>query len=437
MKRLGMLQRVSFVAASALAAMAFTACGDDDDGGNPDARVVDAPITSQVDARTFDAGGGATFDARPPDAATPDAGPTFSGTAAYHDIKIHGLEALGHGVQIDISFTQDDVPAEFSARVPGIIPCSAAVRDVTKAQQNIPGVNEGTVRITRTPTGGSAIAVPDCTFQNGDYVCTRGGGASGTITGDGTVGLFSNGSFTFNASDIGAYLVIPGATPAAFPIVGVSGMTAGLQNLGAGFPDTVGPFIVAHGIGPIALTADPNGSNAGPPPDLLADSDTITFQIVPGGGNHFAAYTTPALPAGDDFDLTQGTLDVFEDGLDLNSTTGVTLGCSAAECPAVTGTGVLAVTVINIQTTDTAGGGPTDLAPATKYSGSLTCANTTSEVTIPATLLAVLKQGNPRKMRIAVFRDVGDLSALTSRDLSLVAGHGHVVFQDVPAPTKK
>lgn len=54
----------------AIGALLLVACGDDDDGGSPD-----APITPTFDARTFDAPlrDAASADATPPDAASPDA----------------------------------------------------------------------------------------------------------------------------------------------------------------------------------------------------------------------------------------------------------------------------------------------------------------------------------------------------------------------------
>lgn len=437
MKRLGMLRQLSFVACAAVMAMGMTACGDDDDGGPPDARQnPDAPLSPDAgtfDARNFDA---RTFDARTFDANPNDAGPTFSGTMAVHDIQLFGIPTAGHGVQTSIDFTQRGVPVTATYTVPESFPsCSGTVVDTTVAAQNNPGVDEGTVTIMRN---GAAIAAP-CTFNpDGTYRCVSAQGASGTIAQSATnpnVGTFTNGTVTFSQAQVGQYLVVVSGAERgkAWPIVGFDGMTAGLQKMGAAFPTAVDNFLVAYGIGPIAFTDTPAGTaSPGAPPDLLADSDKIIVQLTPGGGNHFQPYTSTEIDVGNSFALDDATEDVFTDGLDIYSETDTVLGCNATGCP----TGSALVTVVNIETSDSdTPPTATGLSAPKKFRASVTCpgplGSTTS--TITKEMKALLRQANPTQMRISVFRDGGDAGAL-SRNLSVVAGHGWVVFKAVPPP---
>lgn len=435
MKRLGMLQHMSLVA---LAAMTFTAaCGDDDENGTPDARRVDAPVGS-----TFDAPPGATFDAPPStvDARQADAGPIISGTVAIHEVKLFGADtALGpvKGGQIDISFALrgDQVSTVTTAGTFGALPpCTVVVSDVTNATHSNPDTDEGTVAVSVTPMGGSATALPTCSFQSGDFRCTRGPSSGGTITqsANDLVGTFAATAFTFNAADVGAWLIVPGATLAetqAWPIVGVNGMNAGLQKVAA-FPGTaIGAFFIQYGVGPMALRADPNGANPMPAPEFFADTDAVSVSFTPKSGSRFSAFTANSIAVGDDFELDDASEAILANGLDVNSASAITFKCAAGSCAAGSAAGI----IVSIETTDTPGGGPTTLNPPTKFRGSLTCAAFATEVSIPVSHLAALKLAEPEKMRITVFRDNFSPQGATN----IVVGHGIVAFPNAPAPPTK
>ena len=430
MKRLGMLQHMSFVA---LAAMTFTAaCGDDDDGGTPDARRVDAPIG-------FDAPPTPTFDARPPDAQQADAGPTFSATMAVHDVEVFGTGGTFHGLQLTIGASQNGAPTVMSISTGSPIGCTASIVDVTVPAQNPPDVNEGTVKITITPSAGAANVLPDCTLTQGAYRCIRGGGTAGTLAAAtmnaDKIITFTNttsGATAFDASAVGAYLVIPAAEK-AFPITGVSGTSAGLQLVATPPASPVADWFIQYGFGPQQYSSAPDGSGLVAGPDLLPDDATATIQLVPGGGNHIAAYTSGALNAGDRFDLDAPTTGFFTNGIDLDGTADLTFACTGTGC---SGPGANA-TILNIETTDTAGGGPGELLPPTQFRGEAQCNNAfSSSVVLKAEAIALLKQAGARKMRISFFRDNADIAAATGRGLSVAVGHGIVTFKDVPAPTK-
>ena len=401
-----------------LSTFALVGCGDDD-GGGPDAAAPDATPA--------------------PDARLPDAMMTvnYAGSVGVHEVTLLDRPTLGSGLQITTSFNLATIPttANFPGPGAGNFRCSATLSDKTMAAQIPPALNEGTVKVeVKAMGGGAGTAVPDCAFVGTAYRCLSlppgTGGTVAATAGTGTTGVTAftpSPAATFTTAMIGNYL-IDTMTGGAFPVVGANATT--LAVLGA-TPGAFGPWLLAAGVGPIPAVFDPTtGAPSGAAPDFLADTDTVKVSLTPGGGNHFTALTTTDLAVGDSFTLADDTVTLLNSDLDLSSTTGLTFGCKTgtAGCAASTG---LNGTLILIDSTDaTTFTGDTDLGTPARYSGNITCGALNTSVTIPAGALAVLKQGNPTRLRISVFRDSFEpLTGTNGNAINVVAGHGFVKFQ--------
>ena len=398
--------------ASALVMMMLVGCGDDDGGGTVDARP-GADAGGGADARPADGGGG------------PDA-QAFSGTIQVHDISLFGLPTAGHGGSIEASFGKAGVPSFMSAGSFGIPPCNAVVTDTDNPLSANPDLNEGTVKIEiKTAAGASARTIPDCVFANGDYRCISGMGSAATIGAGPSAGLYTFMGTGTTAATAGQYVVITGGAGigTALPIVNVpAAMTLIVASLtGAAPPGTTGAWITAAGLGPVP---------GAPPPEFIANDETVKVTLTGATGTHYGNVATGDIPAGDEFELDDATAAMLTAGIDLNSTTPLMFGCKktvgGTACPAAQGT------IINIQSTDaTSFTGPTDMGTPDKYSGNLTCAAFAETVSIPINLLAVLRAGNPTKLRISILRDGFSPVNGMGNSINVVAGHAIVAFQEL------
>lgn len=400
-----------------------------------------------IDAPPGDASG---TDARSADAPGPDAkvGPTAAGTIGIHDVQLFGAPQAGHGGQINISFTKTGVPFEMKEGNTGIPPCYATLTDVTKVEQRNPGLDQGTVKITvKKGDGSNGTKIPDCTLlASGDYRCIGGQGAGGSFAAV-TTGDLANKMYTltdtspaanFLAEQVGRWLIVvdPDAAKGAglvFPIVGASGNKLGLQALGAVPLTALGTYIIAAGIGPVAFTANPDGTGLGAAPVFLNDTDKVSIELAPKTGADLPAFSATDIDVGDAFELDDATKARFMSGtpVDLNSTAALEFGCPSGKC----GTAAGLIVVIDTSDAETYASA-TDLGKPKKYSASLTCARFDPEpqpsavkVSIPANLIAILKAAHPTKMRVSVFRD--NFSSSTAGNTNIVVGHGIIGFQAV------
>jgi hypothetical protein len=390
--------------------MMLVGCGDDGNGGGtPDAR-------PSVDAAVSGADAG-------PDA-RPDAAPQgFAGTVQVFDMSIFGAPEVGHGGLIDVSFDKTGVPSEMSAGNFGIPPCNATLTDTDNPAQANPDVNEGTVKVEiKDSTGAIARPIPDCVFTGGTYRCVSGMGTAGATASAGQAGLYTFMGTGQTAATAGQYLVLTGGTGAgaAMPIVMVNGMTLIVAATTAP-PTTTGSWITAAGLGPVP---------GAPPPEFIADSDTVKVTIDGDATTHFGDIATGDIPAGDAFELDAATTAMYAGGIDLASTTPLMFGClkgGGGACPTAAGT------IINIQTTDaTSFASHTDMGTPDRYTGNLTCASFGTEpVSIPTNLLAVLRAGNPTKMRVAVLRAAFSPITGNGNSVNVVAGHAILHWQEI------
>jgi hypothetical protein len=390
-------------------------CGDDDNGGTPDARPIDAP-TGGADARPVDA------------AAGPDA-QAFSGTIQVHDVSLFGLAAAGHGGSIEIGFGKAGVPPHMSAGTFGIPPCNAVLTDTDNPAMANPDLNEGTVKIEIKNAGGTiARAVPDCTFVNGEYRCISGMGTAAT-TGAGPAAMTYTFVGTGQAAALpGDYVVVTGGAGAgtALPIINVPAATTFIvvSLTGQAPAATLGSWITATGLGPTPP--------APTSPEFIADTDTVKVTLTGAAGTHYGNVATGDIPAGDAFELDDATTALLAADLNLGSANPLVFGCKKTlngntTCPAAAGT------IINIQSTDATSfpGGPTDMGTPDRFTGNLTCAAFAETVSIPTNLLAIIAAGNPTKLRIAVLRDAFSPVSGMGNGINVVAGHAIVAFHDL------
>jgi len=393
----------------ALAIALLGACESDDE---PDARVIphfpDAPPVADA----------------PP--APPDAAPTFGATISVQEVAILDdnaapIAAFGTGGNINISFTQTNLPnVEFIDTGVGI-PCTATRWNSTTPPP--PVLNEGTVNVTVT----AGATIPPCTFVGSGYRCIGAQGTGGTgVALSGTVWTFTDTTATsqLSAADVGRYLVIPSIPGAAFPILGFTGPN--LLNLGGPVVPVVPAFITVAGAGPVPTVFTPGGAPTGVPPEFLANDSTVTVAFVPGAGAHLAAFTSAVLNVGDSWTLDDASKAVLTEGVLVHSGS-VVIGCSGAGGTCGTATG----TIVAIDTTDTATTGATDFPAPTANSANITCTQLgPTPITLTAAQIQVLKNATPTRIRISVFRVAADLALFTSAGVGVVAGQGFVKFED-------
>jgi hypothetical protein len=414
MQRYGLVRHLGVGAVVAF--LALPGCGGDDNGGTvtPDARPA------------ADAAGGAA-DARPADAA-PALTPTHSGTVSVQDVSVFGAPQLGHGGQINISFTKTGVPSSMSAgSCSAIPPCCATLTDVTNTAMANPGVDEGAVTIAVSP---GTRNIPACTFVGTSYRCVSGMGTAAATaavsapvysfmgTGAGTAVA---GHYVLGAGGAGAGMAMP-------IVVAQSGTNLTVVSSTAP-PNPFGAWLTAAGIGPVP----PVPGVAPTPPEFLADDDSV--QVTLAGGTDFSArMNAEPFAAGNAFELSDATAAMFGNtsGIDLDAALSVGCKQTGTSCTEAVGT------IVSIDTTDGPAGTGTDFNPATHFSGNITCAAFgDGPVMIPATHTAVLKAGSPTKLRIATFRvgfaplngTAGAADPKMRNSVNVVAGHGIVHFQ--------
>jgi hypothetical protein len=170
----------------------------------------------------------------------------------------------------------------------------------------------------------------------------------------------------------------------------------------------------------VPLQANVDGTITGASPTFVNDTDTIKY--VKPAGTHVPALNNTVLVGGT-FDIDADTKTLLANGIDLSTADPVKFTCDAASNCKTTGAGIIVVIDATDATTFT---GPTDLGKATAKSASLTCAAFSDTVSIPAGAFAVLKQANPKRMRISIFHDY----LTPDGTVNVVAGHGLIKFQN-------
>jgi hypothetical protein len=399
---------------TALAVVLLGACKADD---QPDARAISVFPDSPPLA-----------DAPPPVDAppvVPDAppAPTFGATASIQEVVVldtsgatvvPSTTAPGSGGNITVSFTQNGLPnaAHLSS---GTFPntCSATRYNGTATPP--PVINEGTVTFT---VNGSTTVIPTCAFTNGAYRCIGAQGASGTAASVGggvfTITDVAGAASTLSAADLGRYLVYADGSGKAFPIVAFNGPGVISVASGVAIDAAVPAFFTLAGAGPVPTS-----------PEFLADTDTVDIAFVPGASSHFAAFTSSGIAVGDAWSFDDASKAVLATGL-LAATADVQIGCDMAGGHCGTALG----TVIAIDSTDTATTGAHDFPAATTNSASIQCTQIgDGKITIPLAQLSLLKDANPTRIRISVFRIGADLARATA-GIQLAAGQGFVKFEE-------
>lgn len=409
------------------------ACGSDN--GTADSPLPDAPIVITPDAPAPDV--------RLPDARLPDAA-TFSGTIAVHDVALlnppggagAGMvnAAAGTGAQITINFSKDGAPTVESHSMNGsfagqTVPCGASYSNVADLN---PDIDEGAVSFTiKHMNNSDGTPVPNCTFQNGSYSCvalaSATGGTFAVASGSSSFLTFTDGgSNTFAATNIGRYFIDTG-TGKAFPITGADGSNKlAVVNLPAVGPGAVASYVIAAGVGPVPATTDVNGNVTGAAPTFFADGDKVVIGLV--GGAQVPAYTSASIAVGGAVTLDAATETLLASNLDVSGAHDTTFTITGA------GASALQVAVVTIDASNATNAGANDLGTNGTLTGNLTCAaaaiGSIPAVVVPASVMKVIGDMHPTKLRVSVFRDGSDLGK--PGNLNVVAGHGLVQFQTPP-----
>jgi hypothetical protein len=396
-----------------LAVALLGACSSDD---APDARV----MSNFPDARPP-----STADAAPPAA---EFGATISvQEVALLDNTATPIADLGTGGNISISFTQTNLPNEELIETGTAVPCTAVRYDVSAGTPPPAILDEGTVTIT---TGGGAATIPPCGFSNGAYRCigAQGTGGAGVEVSAGQVWTFTDATVptTLSAADVGRYFVIPSVPGAAFPILG---FTAPNQlNLGGPVVAVVPAFITVAGSGPVPTVFNPGGAPTGVPPEFLANDSTVQVAFVPATDADIEAFSSMVLNVGDAWTLDDASKALLAEGVLVHSGN-VVIGCAGTGGTCGTATG----TIVAIDTTDTATTGDTDFPAPTTESANITCTQLgTTPITLTAAQVMVLKNANPTRIRVSVFRVTADLTLFATAGVGVVAGQGFVKFENAP-----
>jgi hypothetical protein len=307
------------------------------------------------------------------------------------------------------------------------------------AAQVPPGLDEGVVNIAITRMGGAAgTPLPPCVYLGSSYRCLSGMGSGGTLAATANPAVFTFTDTTptpgtFGALHVGNYLIEP-ATGRAMPIVGAAGSQLAIQAGTGAAAGSVAEWISAAGIGPIALTANPDGSNPGAAPEFLNDTDTVRVTIATSAtsGGHFAYQSSGNIPVGDSFSLDAATTTLVQSALNLTTTTPLRFGCDTTgpnACNLQNAQG----TIVVIDSTDaTSFADETDMGTPARFTGSLTCAAFDTKVDVPEAAFAVLNAGAPTKLRVTVFRVAFEQMvnpAPPRNTINVIAGHAIVKFQ--------
>ena len=394
-----------------LAFVLVAACGDDG--------------TTTIDAAAIDA---ANIDARPIDAPIDAAPTTYSGTMTALEVALispaPGGTFFGQGLQLGISFGDSltGVAPTMEEQMGSPLGCKLFNFDRAQAIQSSVGNNEGDVMVTvgttmitcKHTTGVGYTCPQNSTASTGGIIAA--GPQAGTAT-------LTDADVTFNAGNSsGRYINIAGANAAnngTFPIVAVGGANtivyANPAFVAEAIPAT-GSHVNLVGVGPIPGAPDPG---------FVLDADAAAFTLVPGGGNHFTAFTHMTANVGDDFTIPAAELAKLKALPTANAA--FTFGCD----PLMAGNtcGSASGALLNIVTTDSSLAGLSPFAmplPTTKRV-QIRCASIgQNSVTIPGAYMAALMTSGATRIQTTFMRPA--LLAGGPASVNAIAGHATIGF---------
>jgi hypothetical protein len=397
------------------------ACGGGD--GNPDARRFDAPVT--IDGAP---------DAEPPPV-------ELNGTLTLLESELlvgdgsGGAVAFGQGPAFRMAFVD---PAAIGAPVleeqPGS-PFGCKAFEYTPAQFVATlGEDVGPVDLTYT----NGPNVPTCIFTAGvGYACpalmTASAGDNAVIGPAGTnIWTFTDPDVTYNASAVGRYIRIDGATDApnngAFPIVAQPGPNTIVFASSSAVAAAIvgGTSVTIAGVGPIPQVPDPG---------FIADDASVVIDLATIDQVKFPSFTGTLADYGDDFDLdTEGRATMVNIPL-TDPAVDIVVDCEP-NCGGATSS------VLNVQTSDgaIAGLSPFTLPPPATKSVLVRCTSDlalgTGTVTIPAAYAQYITDSGATRIQATFVRgSLASGSGVPSNRLTIVGGHASVGFTTVPPPS--
>lgn len=384
------------------------------DARRPDARLIDAPTA---------------IDAGQADAAGP---PVYGGLVMIMDMSYTGYPEMGHGGQISVHFAATDPPTLASPQ--GDLGCNGWLYDDLSAGRPAPATDQGEIVIS-----GTTALVPPCRFLSEipnlpgnpvdppQYACLGASGmGSGTIFVGGAVpaghAALEIPTAGFSAADVGRYLTaVTSEDPSSkgpLPIVsfldtnanGVVELVVPQANFTAG-TFTQGAYVVVAGFGPVP------GS---PPPEFLADTDTVKVALTAGGEKRFESFSVDT-KAGGAFTLTPASETILTN-LPYQSGEDVSLSCSSC--------GTANASVVTIETTDgsVAGFSGIVLPRATRKLAKVTCVTFgQGGVTVPANVLSLVASANPTRVQTTFLRANIAISQVINSKNRTITAVGHAV----------